>query len=216
MFQNNNQIIAFTDNPTSYNNSEQTSGLSIEHYSCVNSFVSAMLTNNYSGVILNMHKVMNIPCCERNKIFSQLAGIPTMRSIEKGETLVFMDDSDLFKCHCDKQCYILSRSSCPITVNIPIKISFENDPAMAKPSEGVIHDICERGCTFHTGKDLLVHDFIYLKIESLTNKLPIYSGICRSILDESCLCGYHVKFIDIKKDQLSELQETYITPNLTT
>lgn len=215
MFQKNDQIIALTDDPALYDNSEQTSGLNIEHYSCVNTFFSAMLTKNYSGIILNMHKVMNTPCSERNKILSLAADIPIMRSIEREESTIFIDDPDIFKCRCDKQCCILSRSACPINVSIPIKISFDNDPAMAKTIAGVIHNICERGCSFHTGKEIISDDFIYLKIESLTNKLPIYSGLCRSNANGSCICGYKVRFIDIKKDQLSELQEIYITPNLT-
>ncbi|MBI9112776.1 hypothetical protein [Maridesulfovibrio ferrireducens] len=215
MIQNNNQIIALTDDHTLYNDSEQISGLNIEHYSCVNSFFSAMLKNNYSGIILNMHKVMKTPCSERNKILSLSADLPTMRSIERGKSPIFIDDSDLFKCSCQKHSCLLSRPSCPITVSIPVKIGSDNDPAMAKPVAGIIHDICERGCTFHTDEDLTNYDFLYLKIESLANRLPIYSGVCKSISGGSCLCGYNVRFLDIKEDQLLELQDIYTNTNPT-
>ncbi|CCO22168.1 PilZ domain-containing protein [Maridesulfovibrio hydrothermalis] len=207
MLQQNNQIIVFTDNPAAYDQTELTEHIDVEFCSCPDSICCAMLEKNYSGMILDMRKMMQTPCCKRDRILSLSAKTPIMRTLEEADRPICLDDHEDFICRCLKQCCIRTGSSCAISVSIPVEISLENDPAMRTTVTGTIHDLFEHGCTFHTDADLSGHTFLHLKISSLTNKLPIYAGVCREQTDLDCSCGYKVKFLDIKEDQSRELSD---------
>ncbi len=201
----NNQVIIYTDNPEQYSDSSISKYMELKFCSCPMKFCNTMLEKEYSGMILDVRKIMQTSCGERNRILSISKAIPTIRSIEKHKETVFLDDHENFICDCLNRKCRLAKSSCPINVNIPIEISFENDPAMSKSVNGAVHHLCAEGCFFHTDADLKDNNFLNLKIYSLKNRLPIFCGICTEQNKTQCSCGYRVKFLDIKPDQKAEI-----------
>lgn len=210
MFNQNNQIIVYTDNPDSYKNTALNSLTDINYCACPDKLCRAMLEKEYSGLVLDMRKIMQTPCCVRNRILSISNNIPTMRALDKANKTVFLDNHDNFICNCKNQCCLESGSACPINVNIPIEISLDHDPAMAKSIHGTIHHIFDHGCSFHTKLNLSEHNFLYLKIFELSNRLPIYAGVCCEQNNSEQSCGYKVKFLCIKDDQKQELNKKYM------
>lgn len=184
--------------------------MAVEFCSSPEEFCCSMLRRNYSGQILDMRKVMETPCCARNRILSFTASTPTMRTMVKAKEPVYLDSRDKFLCDCLEKGNFPDGTSCPTTVSIPAEISLDHDPAMVENFEGTIHDITEYGCTFHTQTDLSGNDFLYLKIRTLVNSLPVYAGVCSE--QGSCLhsCGYRVRFLDIKEDQRQEIKRRYL------
>ncbi|MFW5499453.1 MULTISPECIES: PilZ domain-containing protein [unclassified Maridesulfovibrio] len=208
MNQSNNQVIIYTDNPETYTNTNLSKFINMEFCSCPNQFCHALLGNNYSGLVLDVRKVMQTPCCDRNRILSVSSGIPTIRTLEKYKHAIFLDDHENFLCDCLNRKYSTAGPACPINVNIETEISLENDPAMAQSIHGTIHHLSEEGCSFHTNADLKNNDFIYLKISSLKNRLPIFCGLYSEKCVHHCSCGFRVKFLDIKEDQKKEIRST--------
>ncbi len=84
----------------------------------------------------------------------------------------------------------------------------ENDPAMAQSFNGTIHYISEQGCIFRTDTNLEGANFLYLQIDSLKNRLPIFAGLCSEQSKKDCPCGVRTKFLDIKNDQQEEIKST--------
>ncbi|WP_163349525.1 PilZ domain-containing protein [Desulfovibrio sp. JC010] len=207
MSQQNNQVIIYTDNPEQYSNSTLSAYVKLEFCSCPAKFCHALLEKEYSGTILDVRKVMNTPCCDRNRIFTISSGIPTIRTLEKGKRPVFLDDHENFICDCLTRKCAIPGSSCPINVNMAVEISLEDDPAMSRSVHGTIHHISEKGCTFHTDADLRDKKFLFLKIFSLKNRLPIYAGVYKAQSKAHCSCGFRVKFLDLKDDQKEEIIE---------
>ena len=209
MPEQNNPVIIYTDNPEKYTQSNLSAYVNMEFYSCPDKFCKSLIEKQYSGMILNVNKVMNTPCCDRNKILSLSSGVPTIRTLEKGSNPLFIDDHENFICDCLTRKCNGSGCSCPVNVQIPVEISLEKDPAMAQSVIGTIHYISETGCTFHTKVDLTDNLYLHLKISSLRNKLPILTGVSQNKKTKDCCCGYEVKFLDIKDDQQQEIKTWY-------
>lgn len=210
MHSQNNQIIVYTDNPESYKSTLLNSLTDINYCSCPEQLCDEMLEKEYSGLVLDIHKIMKTPCCIRNRILSFSDNMPTMRALEKTNKPIFLDSHEDFLCNCQSNCCAGHEDSCPINVNIPVEISLDNDPAMAKGIHGTIHHIFDHGCSFHTKANLSEHNFLYLKIYELKNQLPIYVGICSRQNSSDFSCGYKVKFLCIKNDQKQEMNEKFI------
>lgn len=208
--ENSKRIIVYTDHPESYHCENIFRHLDVEFCSCPEEFCCSMLKRNYSGQILDMRKVMGTPCCVRNRILSFTASTPTMRAMVRAKEPVYLDSRDKFLCDCLENGNFPTGSSCPLTVNIPVEISLDHDPAMVESFKGTIHDITENGCTFHTQADLSANDFLYLKLRTLENSLPLYAGVC--CIQDECMhsCGYKVRFLDIKHDQREEITRKYL------
>ncbi len=206
MSEQTNPVIIYTDNPEKYIESDLSSYVKVECCSCPDKFCKALVERQYSGIILNVNKVMRTPCCDRNRILSISSGVPTIRTLEKESQPLFLDDHKNFICDCLTRKCNGSGYSCPVNVQIPVEVSLEDDPAMAQSITGTIHHISEDGCTFHTNANLADNSYLYLKIFSLNNKLPILSGVYREQNAANCSCGYEVKFLDIKDDQRDEIK----------
>ncbi len=204
------KILIFTDRPESYHCEKISQYMNIEFCSCPEEFCCAMLRYNYSGQILDMRKVMETPCCSRDRILSFIASTPTMRTTLNAEEPVYFDNQDEFICDCLQYGGLLPGAACPLNVDIPVEISLDDDPAMARSCNGTIHHLTYNGCSFHTDADLTGNDFFYLKIYTLKNSLPIYVGVCNEQGSDFHSCGYRVRFLYIKDDQLQELSKKYI------
>lgn len=206
MSHQNNQVIIYTDNPEQYADSNISKYMELEFCSCPAKFCDTFLENEYSGMILDVRKTMQTPCGDRNRILSISAAVPTIRSVQKKQETIFLDDHENFICDClNRKCRITS-SSCPINVSIPVEISLEDDPAMSKSFHGTVHHLCAEGCSFHTEADIEDSNFLHLKIYPLKNRLPIFCGVRTKQNETHCSCGYRVKFLDIKPDQIADIE----------
>ncbi|WP_319778894.1 PilZ domain-containing protein [Maridesulfovibrio sp.] len=212
MSQQLNQVIIYTDNPEQYANSNLSNYIKLEFCSCPTEFCHALLEKNYSGTILDVRKVMRTPCCDRNRVLTISSGVPTIRTVEKHKQPVFLDDHEKFICTCMTRKCSIQGATCPINVSLAVEISLEDDPAMAQSVNGTIHHISANGCSFHTEADLGGNSFLYLKIYSLKNRLPIFTGIRKEQSSAHCSCGFHVKFLDLKEDQKDQIA-TLVTLN---
>lgn len=207
-------IIAFVDSPEPYKKSKLTSEFNITYCSTLDKFIHEVLKEQYTGLILDIQKVMGTPPYARNRIFSVAANSSLIRTkIESGE-VTFVDDLSNFKqCCIDSNC-IMIRKNERVEINLPILISSEKDPAMANSFEGVIQNLSESGCFIRTTADIFDQDFLYLKFNELSNKLPVYAGIRWIKSTDDKMEGIGVKFITIAPEQSAELQQKYITPNM--
>ena len=205
MNQLSNQVIVYTDNPEQYTNSNLSKQMELKFCSCPAIFCNKLLGKEYSGMVLDVRKIMQTPCCDRNRILSISTAIPTIRSFEKQQETIFLDDHENFICACQNRKSQLASSFCRINVNIPVEISQEDDPAMSKSVTGAVHHLSTEGCSFHTNENLKDHNFLYLKMYSLKNRLPIFCGVFTEQCETQCSCGYRVKFMDIKPDQKNEI-----------
>ncbi|SDL39822.1 PilZ domain-containing protein [Maridesulfovibrio ferrireducens] len=207
-------VIAFVDNPEHYQKSEVTNDLNIKYCASLDLFLNEVLEEKFAGLILDIQKVMKTPIYERNRIFSISAERPLIRTKIESNKAVFVDDPSNFKLCCREKTSSMTRINERVEVDIPILISSENDPAMANSFNGAIQNISESGCFINTDVDLFDQDFIYLRFDNLSNKLPIYAGIRWTKSTKDNLEGIGVKFITITEDQKSELLIKYIKPNL--
>ncbi|WP_432737595.1 hypothetical protein [Maridesulfovibrio sp. FT414] len=210
MLQDAKRILVYTDKPDSYRYCVLADMLNVDCCSCPDEFCCSMLKNNYSGQILDMRKMMNTPCCARNRILSFAATTPTLRAVVEFMEPVFLDNEDNFLCACREKGCTGNATACLISVNIPIKISLEDDPAMVNPVTGTIHHIDELGCDFHSETEIAGNSFLYLKIPCLRNSLPIYAGVCVEQCGCQHNCGHRVRFLYVKDDQIKEIQERFI------
>ncbi|WP_415716385.1 PilZ domain-containing protein [Maridesulfovibrio sp.] len=201
----NNQVLIYTDHPEHYQDSNISKHMDLKFCSCPTMFCNKLLGKDYSGMILNVRKIMQTSCCDRNRILSISTAIPTIRSVEKQQKTIFIDDHENFICACMNRKCNPEKSSCRINVNFPVEISLENDPAMYKSVHGTVHYLSVEGCSFHTEADLMDNNFLFLKISSLKNKLPIFCGVYTEQSSTRYSCGYMVKFLDVKPDQKNEI-----------
>ncbi|SMF41328.1 PilZ domain-containing protein [Desulfovibrio gilichinskyi] len=207
-------IIAFVDSPEPYKKSKLISEFNIKYCSTLDNFIHEVLEEKFTGLILDIQKVMRTPAYARNRIFSVAANRSLIRTKVESDKVVFVDDLSNFKqCCIDSNC-IMTRINERVKINIPIRISSENDPAMANSFAGIIQNISASGCFISTTADIFDQDFLHLKFTDLSNKLPIYAGIRWIKSTDDNMEGVGVKFITIEPEQFSELQQKYITPNL--
>lgn len=204
------RILVYTDKPDSYRCSGLADSLELHCCSCPDEFCCSMLKNSYSGQVLDMRKMMNTPCCARNRILSFAATTPTLRAVVEFMEPVFLDNEDSFLCACSEKCLCIEGSSCPISVTIPAEISLDDDPAMVNSITGTIHHITEQGCYFHSEANITGNNFLYLKIPCLKNSLPIYAGVCAEQCECLHSCGHKVRFLYIKDDQKSEIKKRFV------
>lgn len=198
-------VIIYTDNPESYSDSVLSSYVNMEFCSCPDKICHCLLEKDYSGLVLDVRKVMGTPCCERNRILSLSSEVPTIRSMKRYGTPIFLDDHEDFICSClTRQC-LVQGSACRVNTSIPVEISLDGDPAMAQSVNGTIHHLSANGCSFHTDANLAGEMFLYLKIFNLKNRLPIFAGVHKEQSNAHCSCGFKVKFLDIKADQREEI-----------
>ncbi len=208
-------IIAFVDKPDTYKKSKIINEFNIKYCLTLDNFIHEVLEEKFTGLILDIQKVMKTPVHARNRIFSVAANHSLVRTKVESGNVVFVDDLSNFKqCCIDKDC-IMTRRNERVKINLPIRFSQENDPAMANSFEGVIQNISESGCFISTTADIFDQDFLHLKFNDLSNKLPIYAGIRWIKSTDDKMEGVGVKFITIAPEQSSELLQKYITPNLT-
>ncbi|WP_291328951.1 PilZ domain-containing protein [Desulfovibrio sp. UCD-KL4C] len=206
--------IAFVDSPEKYKKSPIANEFNIKYCLTLDNFIHEVLKEKFTGLILDIPKVMKTPAYARNRIFSIAANHSLIRTKVESGKVVFVDDLSTFKqSYIENDC-IMSRKSERVKINIPIRISAENDPAMANSFDGMVQNISKSGCLISTTNDIFDQDFLHLKFDELSNKLPIYVGIRWIKSTNDKMEGVGVKFITITPEQSSELQQKYITPNL--
>ncbi len=207
-------VLAFTECQLPYRNMSINSELNIKFCTDLNQFFDEMLNCDYSGLLLEMKKVMQTPATHRDKIFSLAADRPILRVKTKSKIAVLVDDPDKFKARCQHNENGLIRQYQRANVKSQIQISTDDDRAMAKRHCGIVVNISETGCFFQTKTDFSNSKFINLKFHDINNKLPIYSGIRWMSRLKNELFGYGVQFVSIHKEQTSELLYKLIIPNL--
>ncbi|CCO22171.1 PilZ domain-containing protein [Maridesulfovibrio hydrothermalis] len=202
-------VIAFVDSHLPYQGMNIHSKLDIKFCTDLDSFFEEMLKTEHAGLILEMHKVMDTPALERNKIFAFAASKPVLRTRAKSKTADLVDDPDQFINNCKTKKKGRIRRFERTEVDLQIQISCDNDHAMASDFSGTIRNISETGCFIETRTDFSENKFIHIKINDISNKLPIYAALCWTKNGPDKLYGYGVKFISIQEDQSAELVKKY-------
>lgn len=207
-------ILVFTDNPNCYENFQRHSRAAIKFCQDLDCFFKETLSSDFSGMILEMKKVMATPARERNKIFALAADRPIMRTKLKKDLSTYVDDPDSFLEDCVQKRKAQLRRHDRVNVNLNAVISREDDHAMAAEFSAEIINISESGCYLKTTIDLSDNHLVNIKINKVSNKLPICGGICWRTIPKSGYHGYGIQFIKIEQDQSAELAEQIIKPRL--
>ncbi|WP_027720184.1 PilZ domain-containing protein [Maridesulfovibrio zosterae] len=207
-------VIAFTDNKLPFQNIDIAADLDIKFCTSLDHFFEEILSGDFSGVILEMRKVMQTPANDRNKVFSLAANKPVMRIKIKAGKVGFIDDLAEFKTNCIEKKKGQIRRFDRANVNIQVKLSHEYDHAMAQPISATIINISESGCFFRTETDFSNQKFINIKFDTLEDKLPVYAAIRWKTTPKNNFIGYGVQFVSIKENQKHDILEKYINPQL--
>jgi hypothetical protein len=207
-------ILAFTDSPRSYRNFQLHSNIKIEFCTDLENYLREALNFNFSGMILEMRKVMGIPSRDRNKLLMLAANQPLMRTRTHKGTVIYVDDPDSFRCNCVQRTKGLVRQHERVAVNLQAMVSHEDDHVMVNKFSAEITNISETGCFLTTSADLPENNFINLRINSLSNRLPICCGISWKTDCTDNRQGYGIQFIQIHQDQTKQIYNEFIKPKL--
>ena len=207
-------LIAFTDTSLPYRNFQLHSKIEIKFCSDLDVFFHEALSNEFSGMILEMKKVMSTPARERDKIFTLAANQPLMRARIHKDIAIFVDDPDRFLTDCVQKNQALIRQHERVDVNLEARISRADDYAMASEFNAKIINISETGCYLITSTDFSESHLINIKLNILSNKLPICGGLRWKTIPKSDVYGYGIQFMKIQPDQSVELLNRVITPKL--
>lgn len=207
-------ILAFTDTQFPYRNFHSHSQMDIKFCTELDHFFREALRDDFSGLLLEMKKVMEIPSSQRNKIFTIAASKPLMRTRVKKNAAYYVDDPDQFYNACTLRSKAQLRRHNRIHVELPVMISHEDDHVMAEEYKATIINLSESGCFMRTAIDLSANHLVHIRINELDNKLPICGGIrwCSAPKNESY--GYGIQFMDIKPDQSEQLRCELLNPRL--
>ncbi|WP_320174808.1 PilZ domain-containing protein [Maridesulfovibrio sp.] len=207
-------LIAFTDTPLAYRNFQLHSKVEIKFCADLDGFFQEALSNDFSGMIFEMKKVMNTPTRERDNIFTIAANQPLMRTRIHKNIAIFVDDPDRFLTDCVQKKKALVRQHERVKVNLQAMVSHEDDHVMVNQSTAKITNLSESGCFLTTTADLSDNHFINIKITALSNRLPICGGISWKTDCNAKLQGYGIQFIQIHQDQTQQLYDEFIKPGL--
>ncbi len=207
-------VLAFTDSDVPYLDMEMHSDLKISFCTNIEQFLNEALSSEFSGMILEMKKVMTTPVNDRNKIFTLAANKPLLRTKTKSKTAVLVDDPDRFRSDCKMNRKGQLRRYKRADVDLQIQVSHEDDHVMANEYRAEVLNISEAGCFFRTRTDFSANHFVHLKFHDIRNKLPIYGAIRWQTTPKNGIYGYGIHFISIKSDQLDELCSRHIKPNI--
>ncbi|WP_320170625.1 PilZ domain-containing protein [Maridesulfovibrio sp.] len=188
--------------------------LNIRHCRDLESFLDEMLENDFSGVILEMKKVMSTPANDRNKIFALAAGRPMMRIRGNGRQTLPVDDPVCFRNDCMQRKTRSTRLYERVPVSLQVQLSHEDDHVMAREFYANVENLSEAGCFITTETDLSANRFVHMRFHDISNKLPVYGAIRWSAAKENGKFGYGLQFVKISDDQKQELIEKHISPNL--
>ena len=207
-------ILAFTDNQQPYQNFHSHSQMDIKFCTDLEHFFREALSNEFSGMLLEMKKVMRVPSRERNKIFTIAASKPLMRTRVKKNAAYYVDDPDQFYNDCTLKTKSQLRRHNRIRVELPVMISHEDDHVMVEEYKATIINLSESGCFIRTATDLSGNHLVNIRISDIDNKLPICGGIRWSTTPKNGIHGYGIQFMDIKSDQSEQLFKELIRPGM--
>ncbi|WP_419778896.1 PilZ domain-containing protein [Maridesulfovibrio sp.] len=207
-------ILAFTDNQLPYRNLQTHSQMDIKFCTELEHFFREALSKDFSGMLLEMKKVMDIPSRERNKIFTMASAKPLMRTRVNRNAAYYVDDPDQFYNDCTLKTKAQLRRHRRINVELPVIISYEDDHVMAKEYKAMIVNLSEYGCFMKTSTDLSDNHLVNIRINDIDNKLPICGGIRWSSTPQSGIYGYGIQFMDIKPDQSKQIHNKLIKPHI--
>lgn len=184
----------------------------IEQTYTLEAFINRMMKGDCSGLILDIHKVMSEAPHERNRIFAIASGYPLMRTkVDKYGNRIFIDNPDIFINFCNGQCLTNVRKDERIEIDIPAEISAEEDPAMAQSYPVTLKNISMDGCFIATNENLSEHQFLNIRLGTLSNKLPILTAIRWFTNKTHAHQGVGVKFIKILEEQREEIEKLYFS-----
>ncbi len=203
-------IIAYLDADKPLKVSEKID-IEIEQTYTLEAFTSRLMKGGYSGLILDIHKVMRETPQERNRIFAFASGSPVMRTkADSYGNRIFIDSPEIFMECCNGCCRTNVREEERVEIDIPAGISLESDPAMAGIKEANLKNISREGCFIATDEDLSDEHFLNIRIETLSNRLPILAGIRWRTDENHTFQGVGVRFIKIQDDQREEIEKLYL------
>ncbi|WP_027179089.1 PilZ domain-containing protein [Maridesulfovibrio bastinii] len=175
-------------------------------------FINRMMKDDCSGLILDIHKVMSEHPQERNRIFAIASGYPIVRTrMDKYGNRIFIDNPQVLKKENEWDAKVNVREEERVETDIQASISYENDPAMADSISVKLKNISLEGCFITTTEDFSEEQFINIRIETLSNKLPIVAGIRWYTNKTHTHQGFGVKFIKILEEQREEIEKLYFT-----
>lgn len=207
-------VIAFADSHLPYLDMDLHADLNIKFCTDLDDFFEEVLSSDFSGMILEMRKVMKTPACDRNKIFSLAAAKPLMRSKARTDSAVLVDDPIRFCKDCMLNRKGQIRRYERADVDLQIQVSREDDHVMARESCAEVLNLSETGCFIKTGTDFSENRFLHLKFHDISDKLPIYGAVRWSTTPRKGTYGYGIQFVSIRPGQKNELLERHIRPNL--
>lgn len=207
------RVFVLTNRPLAFQKALEDMGISGEYYSDIPRLINAALeTDSSLGMVLDVQTVMASNRRKRDHLFSLSSKTRILRARVDAATgqVFFLDDVSLFKrplCHLAP----FYRTHPRIPLDLAVTIAHEDDPAMASPKPADIRDISLGGCFLHMNYELPHSDFMYLQISALKNPLPVLCNIRwrRPVAGQNSFSA-GVKFIDIKPDQLSEIEIIFI------
>ncbi len=208
------RVFVLTSRPLAFLKVLESMGMAGEFYGDIPRLIDAALeAENAVGMVLDVQTVMAANQRKRDHLFSLSSKTRILRARVEAATghVFFLDDVSLFKRPLSHLAPFF-RTHVRIPLEMPVTIGHEDDPAMASPQQAEMKDISLGGCFLHMHFELPHSDFLYLQMSALDNPLPVLCNIRwrRPVEGAPGRFGAGVKFIDIKPDQLSELQRRFI------
>jgi len=206
-----NKIFVLTDTPSIYGDTLNRNGTIPVFFKDVHSLIDRLRNEDSGGLVLEVNKVMKAATHERDRIFAFAATFPLLRTRINARNgyVDYLDSPDAFFSNLTGAVSLKTRNHVRKPVQIPCLLSREDDPSMAVPVEGFIHDISPGGC-FACAPDEMEHEtFVHIRIPALNNVRPIYSNVRwtkTSKADAHTHC-MGIMFIDPSEDQIRAIED---------
>lgn len=155
----------------------------------------------------------------RNRLQAVAAGLPVFRIHfdRRSESFQFIDDparADTPVAVQDLGYRLRSEDRVPVKLNA--LLAKEDDPFVQHAVRTNITNISNRGCFMYCVDNDAYRGFVFIRIQELTNKRPIYCSVRwrRPWGEPDTLPGLGLQFVDMTPDQRQELDTMYIQPHL--
>lgn len=205
------KIFILTDTPGIYGTTLSRDGHVPVFVKDVQTLIERLRNEDSGGLVLEIHKVMKAGRQERDRLFAFAATFPLLRTrINARNGFVdYLDSPDAFFTNLTGTVSLKTRNHVRKPVQIPCMLSREDDPSMAEPVEGFIHDISPGGCFACASNAMGNESFLHIRIPALGNAKPIYSNVRWSKASEAEINTHcmGIMFIDPSEDHINAIED---------
>lgn len=197
------RILVLTDTPGIYGSDLYRGDQPPVYVKNVKLLLERMAETEFSGLVLEVPKVMKADRRDRDRLFEYAGRYPVLRTrpnVRHG-FMVYLDPREVFFENIEKSEGKWKRNFERVPVELPCQIARENDPSMADVRDAIILDISPGGCFIKTNPCVGNEAFVNLRIPSLGNNRPIYASVRWSRSECNDGCGMGLLFIDLTDDQ---------------